>query len=187
MSEAGVWYNQPESDLYKWYHQSRDLIKSLRDLDSRDKTTYQQLLSQLLGFVGNNVLIQFPFHCEFGKHISIGENTFVNANCVFIDNAEIEVGANVLIAPAVQIYTATHPVDPRERFVEVAGESYIKTISQKVSIGDNAWIGGGAVVLPGVSIGDNAVIGAGSVVTKNIGANMLAYGSPCKEIKSVYE
>ncbi|QBA64014.1 sugar O-acetyltransferase [Muriicola soli] len=123
-----------------------------------------------------------PFYCDYGENISIGANTFVNTNCIFLDNNKITIGKNGLLAPYVQIYTAIHPLIASERIVGEGDETRYLTSTKPVSIGDNVWIGGNTVIFPGVTIGDNVTIGAGSVVTKNIPDQVLAFGNPC-EIK----
>lgn len=117
--------------------------------------------------------IKPSFRCDYGYNIYIGENVMINYNCVFLDVCKIEIGDDTFIGPNVQIYTACHAIDPTDR---KAGVEFGK----EVMIGKNVWIGGGSIVCPGVHIGDNSVIGAGSVVTKDIEANTLAYGNPCK-------
>ena len=141
-------------------------------------------LTSFLGEVGEGVWIEPPFFCDYGAHLRIGAGSFVNVNCVFLDSAEIRIGANVLVGPGVQLLTATHPVRATERIVppserRVAVASY-RTYALPIVIGDNAWIGGGAIVCPGVTIGENSTIGAGSVVTTDIPANCVAFGQPCR-------
>lgn len=137
-------------------------------------------LRALLGKTGESVMIEPPFHCDYGWNIEVGENFFANYNLVILDVGKVVIGDNVQIAPNVAIYTAGHPIHPDSRN---SGYEY----GIPITIGDNVWIGGNTVILPGVTIGDNAVIGAGSVVTKNISANMIAAGNPCREIRMVTE
>lgn len=180
-------YNSRDPELIKQYHIARNLMQTYNQLDS--KLTHQRasILADLLGKKGNNVWIEAPFYCDYGENISIGENTFVNTNCLFIDNNKITIGKNGLIAPYVQIYTASHPIHASERIVEKNGLTHYLTSTQPVTIGDNVWIGGNSVFLPGVTIGNNVTIGAGSVVTKDIPDNVLAFGNPCKVIKTLSE
>lgn len=136
------------------------------------------------------VNIDTPFYCDYGKHISIGSNVIININCTFVDCNKIEIGNNVLIASNVQIYTATHPVEMKERLVEnewteVSDITFFRTFALPVKIEDNVWIGGGVIILPGVTIGKNTVIGAGSVVTKSIPENSLAFGNPCRVVRLI--
>jgi len=139
-----------------------------------------------LGSKGKSVWIEAPFFCDYGEFVSIGENTFVNANCFFLDNNYIQIGKNGLIGSYVQIYTASHPLKASDRIIQTAeGNTRYLTNSKPVSIGNQVWIGGNTVILPGVTIGDNVTIGAGSVVTKDIPSNVLAYGNPCKVVKDL--
>lgn len=153
-----------------------------------DTVKRQEILKELLGAVGENVVIDTPFYCNLGKHIFIGDDVRINPNCTFTDDEKIYIGSRVLIAPNVQIYTASHPVDPKERLIferEENDDMYFRTFARPVTIGDNVWIGGGAIILPGVTIGENSVIGAGSVVNKSIPANCVAAGNPCRIIREI--
>lgn len=147
----------------------------LRPSQQEEKT---QLLKRLLGTTGNNLIIEPPFACDYGYNIEVGENFYANVNLVILDGARVSIGDNAFIAPNVGIYTAGHPLDASQRN---KGLEY----ARPVTIGHNVWIGAGVNILPGVTIGDNAVIGAGSVVTKDIPANVLAAGNPCRVIKEI--
>ena len=127
---------------------------------------------------GNSIYFEPPFHCEYGKHIIVGENFYANTGCIMLDVAQITIGNDVLFGPNVAIYTAGHPIHYESR---KSGYEY----GISVVIGDNVWIGGNCVILPGVKIGNNVVIGAGSVVTKNMPDNVLAAGNPCKVIREI--
>lgn len=129
---------------------------------------------------GKNVYFEPPFHCEYGTHITLGENFYANTGCIMLDVAKITIGKNVMFGPSVSIYTAGHPIHPDSRN---SGYEY----GIPITIGDNVWIGGNCVILPGVTIGDNAVIGAGSVVIKDIPANVCAAGNPCRVIREITE
>ncbi|USD66788.1 sugar O-acetyltransferase [Vibrio sp. SCSIO 43136] len=120
-----------------------------------------------------------PFRCDYGNNIKLGKNFYANFNCVILDVNTVEIGDNVLFAPNVQIYTAGHPLDVKGRVEEGIEFGY------PIKIGDNVWLGGGVIVCPGVTIGENCVIGAGSVVTKDIPANVVAAGNPCKVIRAI--
>jgi len=138
------------------------------------------LLRSILGKCGESAHINPPFACDYGVNIEVGENFFANYNLVILDVGRVVIGKNAQIAPNVAIYTAGHPVHPDSR-----NSGYEYGIA--VTIGDNVWLGGNAVILPGITIGDNAVIGAGSVVTKDIPANVIAAGNPCRVIREITE
>lgn len=138
----------------------------------------QQILQELLGKVGEDVTIVPPFYCDYGQHIFIGSHSFLNYNCTILDCNQVNIGHHVLCAPSVQIYAAYHPVEPDIRLTGLE-------LAAPVTIGNNVWIGGGAIVCPGVTIGDNATIGAGSVVVKDIPANVVAVGNPCRVIREI--
>lgn len=131
------------------------------------------LLRDLLGFVGEEVTVRPPFHCDYGTNIRLGRGVFVNFGCIFLDVAGIEVGEGCQIGPAVQVLTADHPRDPRLR--REGFES-----GRPVRIGRNVWIGGGAIILPGVTVADDAIVGAGSVVTRDVPKGATVVGSPAR-------
>ena len=137
-----------------------------------------EIMKQILGKTGNQFLIEQPFICDYGYNIEIGENFYSNHNLVIRDANKVKFGDNVFIAPNCGFYTAGHPLDYETRN---KGLEYAKPIE----VGNNVWIGGNVVVLPGVTIGDNVVIGAGSIVTKDIPSNSVAVGNPCKVIKEL--
>lgn len=138
----------------------------------------KHLLRKLFGKCGRNAYIETPFHCDYGFNVSVGDSFYANAGCIFLDVTPIVIGDNVMLGPNVQLYAATHPLSPQER---LKGEEYGKPIS----IGDNVWIGGNSVIMPGVSVGKNSVIGAGSVVTKDIPENVVAFGNPCRIYRQI--
>lgn len=138
------------------------------------------LLRSLLGKTGKTFLVEQPFYCDYGYNIEIGENFYSNVNLVILDGAKVKFGDNVFVAPNCGFHTAGHPLDASRRN---AGLEYARPIT----VGNNVWIGAGVNVLPGVTIGDNCVIGAGSVVNKDIPANSLAVGNPCRVIRSLEE
>ena len=143
-----------------------------------NKKRREKLLRKIFGSLGKNPYVEPNIFCGFGSNIKAGDNLFINNDCVFVDPNEIIMGDNVMIGPQCGFYTALHPLDAETR---IKGYESAKPIK----IGNNVWIGGGVKVLPGVTIGDNAVIGAGSVVTKDIPANSLAYGNPCRVIRQI--
>ena len=187
---AGEPYNARDPQLLAIAHRARDLLAAYVATPSAETATRQELLSSLLGGIGRNVWIEAPFFCNYGENIFIGNNVFVNYNCVFLDSNRITIGDNILIGPAVQVYTATHPIDPQERF-QPSGDDpestqYI-TRALPVRIGSNVWLGGGAILMPGVHIGENSAIGAGAVVTESIPPNVFAAGNPCRIIRKLNE
>lgn len=173
-------------ELCKARANARALLKKFDSLDFNDTEKKQHILKQLFGSIGKNVPIDEKFHCEYGKNIFIGNDVIVGPNCIFVDNEKITIGNCIMIAPNVQIYTAYHPVLPEERYIlDRASDNpiYYNTCAEPVEIKDGVWIGGGAIILPGVTIGKNSIIGAGSVVNKSIPDNCVAVGNPCKVIK----
>ena len=166
---------------------TRRLLAQFNAADYADTERKQALLREMFGRMGKGVHVDIDFHCEYGKHIFIGDKVIINMNCTFVDNNRIDIGSNVLIAPNVQIYTATHSTKVNERMVQdwSEGEEICRTYALPVRVEDGVWIGGGSVLLPGVTIGRNSVIGAGSVVVKHIPANSIAVGNPCRVIKNI--
>jgi maltose O-acetyltransferase len=133
----------------------------------------RELLRERLAAVGNGAVIRPPFHCDFGYNISLGADVFLNFNCVILDVVEVSIGTGTQIGPLVQIYTADHPRDPAARR---SGAEF----GRPIKIGRNVWIGGGAIILPGISIADDAIIGAGSVVTRDVPQGATALGNPAR-------
>ncbi|MEM8677534.1 MAG: sugar O-acetyltransferase [Cyanobacteria bacterium P01_G01_bin.67] len=138
----------------------------------------KKIIMSLFGAIGSNFTIRPPFYCDYGCHISAGDNLYINYDCTILDCNRVQLGNNVLLAPKVQIYTAYHPTNPELR---LSGKEF----AASVTIGDNVWLGGGVIVCPEVNIGSNVTIGAGSVVTKDIPDNVIAVGNPCRVIKTV--
>lgn len=186
---SGDIYDAGNPELIAIWHKAKALLKEYNNADTTNRQQLNRILEQLLGRKGENLWITAPFFCDYGENIFIGDNTEINHNCVFLDCNYITVGKNVLIAPAVQIYTAFHPIKAKDRLSEpgngAAEFPFCKTQSAPVTIGDNAWIGGASIILPGVTIGNNVTVGAGSVVTKDIPDNVLAFGNPCRIIRQL--
>lgn len=165
---------------------ARKLTRKYFNTDNLDKPKRRKILEELLAKIGKNVEIDVPFHCNIGKNIYLGDNVVINMNCTFVDDTDIRIGNNILIASNVQIYTAYHPTEPEYRLrnnYDKDKEPFFRTCAEPVTIEDNVWIGAGVIILPGVTIGKNSVIGAGSIVNKSIPANCVAVGNPCKPIK----
>jgi maltose O-acetyltransferase len=169
---AGELYLVDDPELIADRQRCEALLRRVND--ERDEAA----LDELLGSVGVDAWVRAPFYCDYGYNISLGTNVFINYNCVFLDCAPIVVGHRAQLGPAVQLLAADHPRDPAQRR---AGLEFAKPID----IGPNAWLGGGALVCPGVSIGANSVIGAGSVVTRDIPANVVAVGNPCRVLRKL--
>ena len=182
-------YNSRDPALLATAHRARALLAKFSATPSTDADGRQRILSELFGGLGAGVWIEPPFFCDYGENIYIGADSFINVNCVFLDSAEIRVGANALIGPGVQLLTPSHPLRAADRIVPAdkrpADQSPYRTSASPIRIGDNAWIGGGTLVLPGVTIGDNVSIGAGSIVTSDIPSDSLALGQPCRVIRSL--
>jgi maltose O-acetyltransferase len=181
---AGEFYNSRDPELLAMAHRARVLLAEYNASASTDGEHRRAVLTQLLGGVSEGVWIEPPFFCDYGAQIVIGANTFVNVNCVFLDSAEIRIGANTLIGSGVQLLTPFHPLRAEDRhppdWTPTSGQSPYRTQAAPISIGSGVWIGAGTLVMPGVTIGDNVTIGAGSLVTKDIPHNVLAFGHPCR-------
>lgn len=171
---AGLPYFAFTDELDALRKRTRQICKQFND--SEDAA----LLQSLFHSVGDNLILLAPFQCDYGENISIGNNVFINFNFSVLSDTNVEIGDNCYIGPNVQLYTAIHPLDPEERNQGI-------NLAKRIKIGANCWIGGGAIVLPGVEICEGCTIGAGSVVTKNIPARSVAVGNPCRVIKSLPE
>jgi len=173
---AGETYTFLDPDLIA----ERERVKKLLRLYNRTEgeSERQVLLRQLLGEVGRDSLVESPFYCTYGKNTRLGEHVYLNFSCVILDNNEVHIGDHAMLGPAVQIYTAAHPVEARTRI-----EGW--EVAKPIAIEDNVWIGGGAVILPGVTIGRNAVVGAGAVVTRSVPPNVVVAGNPARVIRRI--
>lgn len=156
----------------------QELCAEYNRLDPGMAENREKLLRELLGRAGDGLLIEQPFHCDYGYNIEVGEKFYANFNCVILDEADVRFGDNVFIGPNCAFYTAIHPLDAEMRRLGLES-------ARPISVGDDVWIGGNVVVLPGVNIGSGCVIGAGSVVTKDIPAGFLAFGNPCRVIRKL--
>lgn len=175
---AGELYDPLDKQLCEERLKARLLVKALNDTREDETTQRLQILSELIPHAGAGLWLQPPFYCDYGSNMVLGEKVFFNFNCVVLDVMQVTIGRRTLFGPNVQIYTATHPMDYKERS---SGLEFAKAIQ----IGEDVWVGGSAVICPGVTIGDRAIIGAGSVVTKDIPSDVFAAGNPCRVIRGL--
>lgn len=175
---ASELYDPRDPELQALRRRARVLSKTLNDSLDDEEDERARLLRELIPNAGPHLWVEPPFYCDYGCHIWLGENVFFNFNCVVLDVASVTVGDNVLFGPGVQLYTATHPLDAETR------RSGLEA-GRPIAIGDDCWIGGGAIINPGVSIGSRSVIGAGSVVTSDIPTDVFAAGNPCHVIRDL--
>lgn len=174
----GELYLASDPELVVARERARRLWRSYNALDPASGDARTELLAELLGAVGAGSVIEPPFFCDYGSQVVLEADVFVNFNCVFLDCATITIGRQTQLGPAVQLYTATHPLDAATR---AAGPE----LARPISIGSRVWIGGGAIVLPGVTIGDDTVVGAGSIVTRSLPSGVLAVGNPCRVVRRI--
>ena len=174
---AGELYNALDPELVTARNRARDLCQALNRSREDDVEERRRILQDLFGTGGDTVWMQPPFYCDYGSNIELGERVFFNFNCVVLDVCTVRIGSFALFGPAVQIYTPLHPLDAELRRREEYGKP--------IEIGADVWVGGGAIILPGVRIGARAVIGAGSVVTRDVPEATFAAGNPCRAIRSI--
>lgn len=173
---AGETYNFLDPELAA----EREKTKELLQLFNRTETALERraILARLLREVGRGSLIEPPFYCTYGKNTRLGDHVYLNFSCVILDNNEVRIGNHVMIGPAVQIYTAAHPLDARTR-----NQGW--EVAKPIVIEDNVWIGGGAILLPGVTVGQGAVVGAAAVVTRSVPRNAVVAGNPARVIREI--
>ncbi|HEY7384592.1 MAG TPA: sugar O-acetyltransferase [Beijerinckiaceae bacterium] len=176
---AGELYDPMDPELVAARTRARDLCQALNATREADEGERRQILQELFGAGGESVWMQPPFFCDYGANIALGERVFFNFNCVVLDVCPVRIGSFTLFGPAVQIYTPMHPFNAELRRREEFGKP--------VEIGSDVWVGGGAIILPGVRIGSRAVIGAGSVVTRDVPDGVFAAGNPCRVIRAITE
>lgn len=167
-----------DTELIKDRYKAKDICFEYNMLKPSNTEGKDKLIKKLFAKTGNQITVEQNFWCDYGYNIFVGENFYMNHNCVILDCAKVEFGDNVFIAPNCGFYTAGHPLDYETRN---KGLEYAKPIK----IGNNVWIGGNVIVLPGITIGNNVVIGAGSLVNKDIPSNSVAVGNPCRVIKKI--
>lgn len=177
---AGELYDALDVQLSADRLQVRLLLKQLNDGREDETAERARLLKEIIPSSGEGLWLQPPFYCDYGYNIKLGDKVFFNFNCVVLDVAPVTIGSRTLFGPNVQIYTAMHPTDYK---VRASGLEFAKPIV----IGEDVWVGGSAVICPGVTIGDRSIIGAGSVVTRDIPADVFAAGNPCRVIRHLTE
>jgi maltose O-acetyltransferase len=176
---AGELYDPLDPELVGARNRARDLCQALNATREAEQDERRRILKELFGAGGETVWMQPPFFCDYGSNIHLGQRVFFNFNCVVLDVCSVRVGDYTLFGPAVQIYTATHPMNAELRRTQ--------EFAKPVEIGADVWVGGAAVICPGVTIGSGSVIGAGSVVTRAIPAGVFAAGNPCRVIRAITE
>ena len=169
-----------DKELNDDFMRARRLTRLFNSMTEEQMEERKEIIKELFKSTGENVHVEQTFHCDYGCHISVGENFYANYDCIMVDVCEIIIGDNVLLAPRVGIYTAGHPIDAAVRNEGLE-------FGKPVIIGDNVWIGGNAVINPGVTIGSGVVIGSGSVVTKDIPDHVVAVGNPCRVLRKINE
>jgi maltose O-acetyltransferase len=172
-------YLANDAELIRLRAEVRRKLGSFNQMGQHEADTQAEMLKQIVGKCGKNSWIEPPFYCDYGFNISLGNDVYLNFDCVILDVAPVTIGNNVMCGPKVQILAATHSIDPVER--NFSGTE----LGKPVTIGNGVWLGAGVIVCPGITIGDEAVIGAGSVVTRNIPARVFAAGNPCRVIKAI--
>ena len=177
---SGELYDPLDKELSALRLKARLLIKELNDSREDETEKRKRILKELIPDAGENIWLQPPFYCDYGINIQLGEKVFFNFNCVILDVAVVTIGHRTLLGPNVQVYSATHPMNHKERASGLES-------GRAIHIGDDVWIGGSSVICPGVHIGDRSIIGAGSVVTKNIPSDVFAAGNPCRIIRSLLQ
>ncbi|WP_328419644.1 sugar O-acetyltransferase [Streptomyces sp. NBC_00443] len=176
--QSGDLYIADDPEISRRQQEAVRLAARYQDGYTEDADAARPILAELLGALGEEAHVRPPLYVDYGSNITIGARTFVNYNLTALDVAAITIGDDCQIGPNVQLLTPTHPLEPQPRRDKLEA-------AQPITIGDNVWLGGGAIVLPGVTIGDNSVIGAGAVVTRDIPANVVAVGNPARVVRSL--
>ncbi|OYR51914.1 acetyltransferase [Halorubrum sp. Ea1] len=174
----GELYDADVPELLAERERARKLARRYNRTTSDDAETQRNLLEELFGSLGDECYVEPPFRCDYGYNIHVGENFYANFDCVMLDECRVEVGRNCMLGPSVHIYTATHPLDADER---ISGQEY----ANPVTVGENVWIGGQAVLNPGVTVGDNAVVASGAIVTEDVPENVVVQGNPATVVKDL--
>lgn len=176
---AGEWYSPlGDDELSALNLRAQALLRRYHATAPDDDEERDSILSELFRHLGEDSVVKPPFSCDYGFNIRLGRGVFINYDCVILDCAPVDIGDQVLLGPSVQIYTARHPEEPEPRRAGLER-------AEPVAIGAGSWVGGGAIICPGVTIGENAVIGAGSVVLKDVPPGVLAAGNPARVIRKL--
>jgi maltose O-acetyltransferase len=174
----GELYLANDAELAADHARAQVLVEEYNATTHAQTALRDRLLRDLLGSVGDRVVVKPPFRCDYGRYIAIGAGTFVNYDCIMLDVAEIRIGDGCQIGPRVQLLTPTHPLDPEQR--RLGWEA-----AESITLGDNVWLGGGVIVCPGVTIGDDTVVGAGAVVSRDLPASVVAVGNPARVLRPI--
>jgi maltose O-acetyltransferase len=177
---SGALYVFADPEIQAEHARAQALLERYNATRHADQDERDRLLRELLGHVGEGVVVQPPLRCDYGTRITIGDRTFVNYDCAMLDGAPIAIGSHCQIAPRVQLLTATHPIDPEPRRL---GWEY----AEPIEVGDNVWLGSGVIVCPGVTIGSDTVVGAGAVVTRELPSGVVAVGAPARVLREIGE
>jgi maltose O-acetyltransferase len=175
---AGQLYDASDAELTRMRLQARARMRAFNASTEEQPEERLRILREMFGRIGARAEIEPPFYCDYGVNIFAGDRLFMNFGCVVLDVNEVHLGDNVFLGPRVQLLTATHPMEARER---IKGPE----LGFPIRIGDNVWLGAGAIVCPGVTIGADSTIGAGSVVVKDVPAGVLAVGNPCRVVRAL--
>jgi len=175
---AGEMYDATDPQLVQERQRARELCRSLNESHASEQELRSRIFGELFGKIGEGLWIEPPFHCDYGVNITLGSQVYFNFNCVVLDPAPITIGSHVLFGPAVQLCTAAHPIRASERRTG-------REFARPIEIGPDVWVGAGAIICPGVHIGSRSVIGAGSVVTRDIPADVIASGNPCRVVREI--
>jgi maltose O-acetyltransferase len=173
---AGELYIASDPELVLARRRARDLLRALNGSRDEEHDERRRILGELLGAVGEGVWIEPPFWCDYGRNIALGDRVYFNFNCVVLDCAAVTIGSDVFFGPNVQVYAATHPLD------HVVRKSGLE-LARPIEVGADVWVGGGAILCPGVRVGARSVIGAGSVVTRDVPEGVVAAGNPCRVVR----
>ncbi|MFV0393808.1 MAG: sugar O-acetyltransferase [Coprobacillaceae bacterium] len=177
---AGQLYMSEGQEIMKMKKKGKQLVYDFNHTAFDEGEKREAIIQELFGSTGSNLYVKGPFYCSHGSNIHVGDNCYINLDCIFLDLNTITIGNHAFFGPRVSIYTACHPIDAMVRNTEIE-------YALPVVIGNNVWIGGNTIINPGVTIGDNVVIGSGSVVTKDIPSDVVAVGNPCKILRNITE